>query len=130
MWYMKRFLLLVFVALCIISYIIMILNITFLVFNLNPINMILGSLLIFPFKFLIDGWEGWSIKSNSLKILLILNSINKIFKTRKIYTIQTHKDNPHINDVEDCIYIASSLQALKCLYMCHNIKIMMRQVFI
>ena len=38
MCYMKRILLLVFVALSIISYIIIILNITFLVFNLNPIN--------------------------------------------------------------------------------------------
>ena len=51
-------------------------------------------------------------KVDQSKILLMLNSINKIFKTRKIYSIHTHKDNPHINDVEDCIYIASSLQAL------------------
>ena len=44
-----------------------------------------------------------------LKILLMHNSIKIVIKRGKF---TPHKDNPHINDVEDCIYIASSLQAL------------------
>lgn len=35
--------------------------------------------------------------------------------------VQTHKDNLYINDVEDCIYIAYSLQAVN-VYTCTTLK--------